>query len=128
MEKITLWTCSNCGSTKVQQRVWVEINSGTVLWGDFDLEISDLWCDECGGCHKVEQKEFNPECTEIIGFQVTNEKNEIHPDMDASFCVYSLSDCRAMLNKSTSLGWKLTAIYKDTIEEPTMMFKGNPRQ
>jgi len=58
----------------------------------------------------------------VIGYQV--EKNdgshEIHPDMEASFCVYSKTQCTDMINDQD--GWTIVPIDENTIEEPTMMF------
>lgn len=59
-----------------------------------------------------------------IGYQVVNKNDEIHPDMDASFCLYSLKQAKAM--KGTSRKWKLLPIYEGEVEEPTFMFEGNP--
>jgi hypothetical protein len=63
----------------------------------------------------------------VIGFQVDLDKNgEMHPDMSASFCVYSYPQVTEMIKQDRSR-WKLLTIYNDTIEEPTLMFKGDPR-
>jgi hypothetical protein len=52
--------------------------------------------------------------------------------MEASFCIYSLSQAKEMLEDLPGMNlfneWKLLAIWTDDVEEPTMMFKGDPRQ
>lgn len=63
----------------------------------------------------------------VIGYQVidANNKGEIHPEMDASFCVYNKSQCREMIEGYEDY-WKIVPVMKDTIEEPTLMFEGDP--
>lgn len=67
---------------------------------------------------------YNP-----IGYQVVDDKNDIHPNMDASFCIYSRKQAFAMILKSMTenMGsYKLVPIKDGDIEEPTMMFEGDP--
>jgi hypothetical protein len=61
---------------------------------------------------------------EIIGYQVEDNfgQHNLHPDMDASFCVYNYSQCVEMLEKSKKYDWIIVTIYKGDIEKPTMMF------
>lgn len=61
----------------------------------------------------------------IIGFQVVDINNELHPDMDGSFCLYNAKQAINML-RNTDKEWKVLAIYNGDIEEPTYCFKGNP--
>lgn len=51
----------------------------------------------------------------IIGYQVerNNGSHEIHPDMDASYCVYSMEQCLDMINGED--GWCIIPIYESTI-------------
>jgi len=52
----------------------------------------------------------------------------MHPDMDASFCIYNLEQARSiMMNKSYGEYNELVTIWTDDIEEPTMMFEGDIR-
>lgn len=64
---------------------------------------------------------------DLIGYQVEDRagNNRIHPDMDASFCVYSWSQCEKMIGDDADY-WKIVPVMKDTIEEPTLMFEGDP--
>lgn len=59
----------------------------------------------------------------LIGYQVEDVKgdHEMHPDMDASFCVYSRKQCEKMIGSETDK-WTLIPIYNNTIENPTLMF------
>ena len=59
---------------------------------------------------------------QIMGYQVWSKDGELHPQMDASFCVYSLKQCEDMIMSTNPEAWELMIIYDDTIEEPTIMF------
>lgn len=37
------WTCPECGSARVQEQVWREVNGGIVVSEAGD----DYWCDAC---------------------------------------------------------------------------------
>lgn len=66
-----------------------------------------------------------------IGYQVTREGEngiELHPNMNASFCVYSLGQCVHMLNNGISAGYGVTPVMDGDIQEPTIMFNGTPNQ
>jgi len=66
---------------------------------------------------------YNP-----IGYQVVDHRNhEIHPDMDASFCIYSKQQALEMINSNEYEGqWVMRAITEGDIEDPTFMFEGDP--
>jgi len=60
----------------------------------------------------------------LLGYQVVDKNNIPHPDMDASFCIYSLDQANEMiLNSDDQKIWSLLSIYEGDIEEPTMMFE-----
>jgi len=131
----TLYFCPNCGSTNVQFKSWVNANTGTCTDGQISNETDDNYCLDCESHVELNKFEFKPDA-HVIGYQVvgkegTSNEGEIHPNMDASFCVYNLSQARDMLNMASDLDtgeFRLLAIWKDDIEEPTMMFLGsNPR-
>jgi hypothetical protein len=123
----TVSLCSNCHGDKVQTKMWVEINTNAVLDSCSDGEDDDNYCPDCQQHTDTYLAELNDDA-KVIGFQVVSNDNkgEIHPNMDASFCVYSLSQCQEMMDDDDS--WRLLAIYTNDIEEPTMMFKGKPRR
>lgn len=54
-----------------------------------------------------------------IGYQVVS-GNDIHPDMDGTFCVYSLEQSKAM--KGNDDKWQIVPIYEGDIEDPTIMY------
>ena len=58
---------------------------------------------------------------DLLGFQVVDKDNEIHPNMDASFCIYSFKDAVEMF-KDDKVRWRLLPIFEGDIEEPTLMF------
>ena len=68
--------------------------------------------------------------SKIIGFQVVkNGTIDLHPKMGASFCVYSIPQCMAMLindTKEVRDNYTIETVREGEIEEPTIMFKGNP--
>jgi len=60
----------------------------------------------------------------LIGYQVVDNDNNPHPDMDASFCIYSLAQANEMIiNSDNKIKWSLLSIYEGDIEEPTLMFE-----
>lgn len=64
---------------------------------------------------------------DLIGYQVEDYGNnsQPHPAMEASFCVYNWSQCKEMVGNDTGY-WKIVPVMQDTIEEPTLMFEGDP--
>jgi hypothetical protein len=65
---------------------------------------------------------------ELIGYQVVNENNDIHPKMANTFSVYSHSDAVEMQSDSNNkTNWKIVPIYEGDIENPEFMFEGYPK-
>jgi hypothetical protein len=65
---------------------------------------------------------------ELIGYQVVNEDNDIHPKMANTFSVYSHSDAVEMQSDSNNkTNWKIVPIYEGDIENPEFMFEGYPK-
>jgi hypothetical protein len=64
-------------------------------------------------------------CTEglkIIGYQIINDDtNDLHPDMEGSFCIYSKEQCEEILNHEPNKSFRLLPIHEGDIEEPTFM-------
>lgn len=50
-----VWYCDNCGSTKVEEKVWIEINSGKLmddsLWYKYSAETGNEYF-YCNGCEE----------------------------------------------------------------------------
>lgn len=122
--------CNNCGSDNVEIKQWVNPNTGLIGNITSDNDDEDVWCNDCethsGVCGNTLKDD-----AKIIGYQVVGKKDtkfngEIHPHMDASFCIYSLSQARVMLMDDDD-NWRLLAIWEGDIEDPTFMFSGNPR-
>jgi hypothetical protein len=125
-----IWLCGSCGSDNVEIKNWVNPNTGEV---GTDCEEELAYCQDCE-THSELILSTVKASAKVIGFQVvgddgTAEDGEIHPSMDASFCLYSLSQAKEMLedNDNGKEQWKLLAIWEGDIEEPTFMFEGNPR-
>ena len=51
MEK-TIWVCGMCGSQNVEERVWVNMNTGDCNIGEAEFE--DTWCVDCDKNTNVE--------------------------------------------------------------------------
>ena len=70
----------------------------------------------------------------VIGYQVVGmaeheNEGQIHPEMSASFSLYNLKQARKMLKSDNTLyrdEWQIVSVWSGDIEEPTMMFRGNP--
>jgi len=125
--------CDFCGSDNVQTKAWVRPNKNNEYVDMASEEINDNYCDDCeeNSCLTVVEKNVRHK---VIGFQVvgdngTAQDGEMHPHMDASFCVYSLDQANSMMDDDNNGDeqWTLLAIWTDTVEEPTMMFEGDPR-
>jgi len=88
------------------------------------------WCDDENLSSVIDTAEVKRR-HKVVGFQVESDddKHEIHPHMDGSFCLYSLEQARAMMDDDNNGDeqWKLLAIWDGDVEDPTMMFEGDPR-
>lgn len=59
----------------------------------------------------------------IIGYQIIHDDtNDLHPDMEGSFCIYSKEQCEEILSKERNKSFRLLPIHEGDIEEPTFMF------
>lgn len=124
-----VYLCPKCNSDNVQGKYWVGLN---------DMKVDDCVDDGdesefCMDCGNTIQAYSIPllKTAHVVGFQVvgldgTSNEGNIHPMMDASFCIYSLSQAKEMLEVVES-DWRLLTIWHGDVEEPTMMFSGNPR-
>ena len=56
-KKQMMWVCSNCGSTNVQTKMWVNLNTNEPEGEVSDGDSSDNWCEDCEGHHDVETKQ-----------------------------------------------------------------------
>jgi len=129
----TVYICPQCQSDRVQVKAWVRPNKGY----EFVDEVNEG--DEVGWCEDEELSTFIETAevklrAKVVGFQVVGEdgtvqEGEIHPNMDGSFCIYSLPQARAMLddNNNGNEQWRLLTIWSGDVEEPTFMFEGDPR-
>ena len=121
------YVCDNCGSDNVQIKAWVKPNNNN----EYDSVIEDDddyndWCEDCQSHINVMVINMNV-THKIIGYQVVNHNSELHPDISASFCVYSLPQANKMINNEI-IKWSLITIYNNIIEKPTLMFNGDPRK
>lgn len=71
---------------------------------------------------------FSDQTNTVIGYQVLKrdtEFPELHDGMDASFCVYSLSQAKEMRGDDED-AYVIEPVSEGDIEEPTLMFSGDP--
>ena len=124
----SLWLCPNCGSDNVEFKVWANANTNEVSDTDAPMEDEDCFCNDCKEHGELILSEVKANA-KIEGFQVVDdEAGDIHPDMDGSFCLYNMSQAQKMLHSKHDEGnWKLLAIWTGDVEEPTIMFEGDPR-
>lgn len=128
-DKLLVSVCGECGSIHVQQKAWVNLNGGGIddFIGD---DITDFWCEDCQTHpHNIDTRVINTVNgrVRVEGYQVEDDNGNLHPEMEASFCLYSLEQARKMME--TEPKWHLCAYYKGDVEEPTLMFKGkDPRK
>jgi hypothetical protein len=112
----TITLCKECNTDDVTIKVK---NSG--------------YCMICG--KEVETYKATLKATaKVIGYQVLGmagheNDGQLHPEMSASFCLYSLKQARKMLSSDNTMytnEWVIVSIWSGDIEEPTFMFHGNP--
>lgn len=129
-----VYLCMHCGSDAVQVKSWTRPNEGHKFVDE--VEGDELgWCDDCQQTVDIQTAELKKRA-EVVGYQVVGQdsspvEGEIHPHMDASFCLYSLDQARSMLDDD-NLGdergyWRLLTIWTGDVEEPTIMYEGDPR-
>ena len=131
MKTKTVYQCTHCQSDNVEVKAWVRPNNNNEYVDEVEGDEMGWCCDE--QLHADIQTAELRDDAKVIGFQVVGEEGseaegEINPHMDASFCVYNLSQAKQMLEADKKFGiWRLLTIWDTDIEEPTMMFKGDPR-
>lgn len=89
-----MWVCSNCGSTNVQTKMWVNLNNNKVE-GDASDDSDDNWCDGCDRHGDVEQKEIeikrfevyqenvhDPEISDLVGIFEGQTQDEVRQQLD----------------------------------------------
>lgn len=130
-QKKTVYICTHCNSDNVRVNAWVKPNQNYRFLTELIDEIG--YCDDCNLPSVTETCSLSRDA-KVIGFQVvgedgTPEEGEIHPHMDASFCIYNLTQARSMMDDDNQgeEHWRLLTIWSGDVEDPTMMFKGNPR-
>ena len=90
-------------------------------------------CLICGKDVKIYTAQLKADA-KVIGYQVVGmagheNDGQLHPDQEASFCLYSLKQARKMLSSDNTLykdEWQIVSIWSGDIEEPTFMFHGDP--
>jgi len=122
----TVHLCRNCGSDNVEMNHRINLKTNQVT----KPTDSTVYCTDCGEATIAVVAELKF-LSEVIGFQVVGEGNcegQIHPKMKGSFCIYNLTQAKRML-KDSQVGerWHLLTLWTGDVEEPTLMYEGNPR-
>ena len=127
-----VYLCMNCQSDAVQVKSWTRPNEGQKFVDEIEGDEMG-WCDDCKQTVEVQTAELKKRAR-VVGYQVvgddgTPEGGNIHPHMDASFCLYSLDQARSMMddNDNGNEQWRLLTIWHGDVEDPTFMFEGDPR-
>jgi hypothetical protein len=128
----TIFICSHCNSDNVRINAWVKPN----INNQFVCEVNENnlgWCEDCEH-HSIIDTISLKHDAKIIGFQVvgkdgSNVEGEVHPLIGGINCVYSLNQARTILNDNlyNNKHWRLLTVWDGDIENPKMMFEGNPR-
>ena len=128
-----VYVCTHCGSDNVQVMVWVKPNEGNKF---VDYEVDDVkpgWCIDEQLIAEVQTVEIK-KSARVIGFQVvgekgTSEEGKMHPSMSNVYYLYNLEQTKKMLNNKNNHEeqWQLLTIWSGDIEDPTIMFTGDPR-
>ena len=94
---------------------------------DFAVDVIGLNPIDIYDFELEESREDVVKPAKIIGYQVLSNTNDcaLHPKMEASFCLYSLKQCKKIVGGETS-NWKIQTYRLGDIEEPTLMFRGKP--
>ena len=51
-----MYKCNKCGSTDVETKMWVKLNTNTPTGNVSELEVEDNWCCVCGKpCEIIEE-------------------------------------------------------------------------
>lgn len=107
----TIYLCSHCNSDNVQVKAWVLPNQNNQY--ACDMEDALGWCEDQQRHVVVDTVQLKSDA-KVIGFQVVDDdEGDIHPDMDASFCVYSLEQANEMLEKDREGKYRLLTILKN---------------
>lgn len=116
-----MWVCRKCKSNNVQQRAWVDLNTERIVDYIDDGSVENYYCEDCDEHQYVEQRED----AQIVGYQVvrsTINGIDIHPEMEASFCVLpSLEQANMLLMDTPTAGYFIQTIYKGDIEDPSFI-------
>ena len=92
------------------------------------------YCMICGKDVEIYKSELKADA-KVIGYQVVGmagheNEGQLHPEMEASFCLYSLKQARKMLSSDNTMytdEWIIVSIWSGDIEEPTLMFHNKPK-
>lgn len=127
-----MWVCSECGSIHVQTKVWVDLNSNSIDWSS-GLDLEEYYCHDCENTGiELRVIPTTNGAVKVLGYQVQNDKGDIHPAMTNNLSLYSLDQANDMLlddTEDTPGNWYLKAYYKGDIENPVLMYEGkNPRK
>jgi hypothetical protein len=103
-----------------------ECNTDDVIINKIDGFVNRGYCMICGKDVDTYVATLKTEA-KVIGYQVRTDTDDcaLHPKMDFGFTVFNLRQCQKIVGGETA-NWKIRTVWSGDIEEPTIMFRGNP--
>jgi hypothetical protein len=134
----TVYRCQHCKSDNVETKAWVNANTNQLSSDPIVGEGNEAYCLDCQQ-HGELVLDTIPYLENFIGFQVINDKGELHPKLKGdTVCkayVCNLSQAHEMidgaLDKDGNSKWALSAVWSDNSDEENesiLMFGTDPRE
>lgn len=120
--------CEECGSKDIEQKAWVDANTNEYKDTASDGDTEDNYCNKCGAHARfINEEDFEgvKSTKKVVGYQVVDVNNNIHPHIEGSWIVLSKPEAIELI-KSYEAKWKLLTIFEGDIEEGNKTFEGDP--
>ena len=126
-----LFICQHCYSDNVEYKMWVNANTNKLSTEvETDEDDEECWCNDCQQ-HGILAKHTLPYLRKVIGFQVVDKYDNVHPRLITNNHICRLSQANEMIedrDKDGNTKWKLKTIWSGIIKNPESIFgNDNPR-
>jgi len=124
-----LYVCQHCYSDNVELQMWVNANTKELSTEVDSDDDDECWCNDCQQHGELTKVEI-PYLREVIGFQVIDNKGNVHPRLISDKHICRLSQANEMIddvNKDGISMYRLQTIWSGIIENPEPIFGGDPR-